>query len=583
MIRLAPPTPPGFVAPPRRAINRQFHRWVTELHTLRLLALAALLALGGCSTIGSWFGGDEDAKEDPATVPVEDLYNRGVDALTARRYSVAVKEFDTVEQYYPYSSWATNAELMQGYSQYLRKQIHGCHRHARPLYPAPPGAPRHRLRLSICARYAITSRSPISRAISAAREQAMTALQEVVNRFPDSAYGRDARLKIDLARDHLAGKEMDIGRYYEKQHLYAAAIGRFQKVVDDYQTTNHVPEALHRLTEIYLILGLTDQARKTAAVLGHNYPGSEWYVDSYNQLIADGQVKGTQVSPTGGPVQPGFFSRTWLRSSDGRAAAPPMLTALSIRDVVLIERLDLSFGPGLTVLTGETGAGKSILLDSLGLALGARAEAGLVRAGAEQATVAAVFAPPPDHPAFALLAEQGIEAEDEIVLRRVLARRRPLPRVRQRPAGGRRRCCAGSPGCWWRCRASTTRWALRMRAAMPALLDAYDVPPALREAVAAGHGTPGARRRGRSPTPGPPSRRRSATRNVLRHAVDELSALAPAAGRGGPAGAGTPAIAARRETRGSVCRRALGTGAARPPAPAIRPPPCAPPAVRCSG
>ena len=82
MIRLAPPTPPGFVAPPRRAINRRFHRWVTELHTLRLLALAALLALGGCSTIGSWFGGDEDAKEDPATVPVEDLYNRGVDALT---------------------------------------------------------------------------------------------------------------------------------------------------------------------------------------------------------------------------------------------------------------------------------------------------------------------------------------------------------------------------------------------------------------------------------------------------------------------------------------------------------------------
>ena len=99
-----------------------------------------------------------------------------------------------------------------------------------------------------------------------------------------------------------------------------------------------------------------------------------------------------------------------------------MLTALSIRDVVLIERLDLSFGAGLTVLTGETGAGKSILLDSLGLALGARAEQGLVRLGAEQAVVAAVFAPPPEHPAYAVLAEQGIEAEDEIVLRRVLAR-----------------------------------------------------------------------------------------------------------------------------------------------------------------
>ena len=100
----------------------------------------------------------------------------------------------------------------------------------------------------------------------------MNALQEVVNRFPDSAYARDARLKIDLCRDHLAGKEMEIGRWYESQHLYEAAIGRFQRVVDDYQTTNHVPEALHRLTEIYLILGLRDQARKTAVGAGLQLP-----------------------------------------------------------------------------------------------------------------------------------------------------------------------------------------------------------------------------------------------------------------------------------------------------------------------
>jgi outer membrane protein assembly factor BamD len=139
-------------------------------------------------------------------------------------------------------------------------------------------------------------------------QEAMGALQEVVNRFPDSAYGRDARLKIDLARDHLAGKEMEVGRWYEQQHLYTAAIGRFQKVVDEYQTTNHVPEALHRLTEIYLLLGLTDEARKTAAVLGHNYPGSEWYVDSYNQLIADGAVKG---EPVRGTDSPGFLGRAF--------------------------------------------------------------------------------------------------------------------------------------------------------------------------------------------------------------------------------------------------------------------------------
>ena len=138
----------------------------------------------------------------------------------------------------------------------------------------------------------------------------MGALQEVVNRFPDSGYGRDAKLKIDLARDHLAGKEMEVGRYYERQRLYTAAIGRFQRVIDDFQTTNHVPEALHRLTEIYLLLGLPDEARKTAAVLGHNYPGNEWYVDSYNQLIADGQVKGAQVPVTAGSG-PGFFNRAF--------------------------------------------------------------------------------------------------------------------------------------------------------------------------------------------------------------------------------------------------------------------------------
>jgi outer membrane protein assembly factor BamD len=145
-------------------------------------------------------------------------------------------------------------------------------------------------------------------------QEALAALQEVVNRFPDSAYARDARLKIDLCRDHMAGKEMSIGRYYEKQHFYAAAIGRFQRVIDDYQTTNHVPEALHRLTEIYLKLGLTDQARKTAAVLGHNYPGSVWYEDSYNQLVDNGDIKGSPVhadaSDPDAPPPRGFFART---------------------------------------------------------------------------------------------------------------------------------------------------------------------------------------------------------------------------------------------------------------------------------
>jgi outer membrane protein assembly factor BamD len=143
-------------------------------------------------------------------------------------------------------------------------------------------------------------------------EQAMNALQEVVNRFPDTNYARDAQLKVDLCHDHLAGKEMEIGRFYQKQHLYEAAIGRFQRVVDDFQTTNHVPEALHRLTEIYLVLGLKDQARKTASVLGYNYPGSQWYEDSYSQLVDDGVARGGGATQTpDAPAPRGFFSRAW--------------------------------------------------------------------------------------------------------------------------------------------------------------------------------------------------------------------------------------------------------------------------------
>ena len=117
-------------------------------------------------------------------------------------------------------------------------------------------------------------------------EQALAALQEVVDRFPDTSYARDAALKIDLTRDHLAGKEMEIGRWYEDRLQYLAAINRFRSVVEKYQTTTHVPEALERLTECYLALGVTDEAQTAAAVLGYNYPGSSWYQVSYDLLKA---------------------------------------------------------------------------------------------------------------------------------------------------------------------------------------------------------------------------------------------------------------------------------------------------------
>ncbi len=278
----------------------------------RLLPCLTIVALlGGCSTLSSilpWNGDAKtipDAKIDLSTIPVEQLYNNGVDALNAKRYDTAVAQFDAVEQNYPYSSWAVNAQLMHGYTEYLRNH------YTEAIGTLDRFIQLHPTNRDIAYVYYLRALSYYEQIADIRRDQkgteeTLVALQDVVNRFPDSAYGRDARLKIDLCRDHLAGKEMEIGRYYENQRLYTAAIGRFQRVVDAYQTTNHAPEALHRLTEIYLILGLTDEAKRTAAVLGHNYPGNSWYASSYDQLIADGQVADAQ----GRTEKQGFFART---------------------------------------------------------------------------------------------------------------------------------------------------------------------------------------------------------------------------------------------------------------------------------
>jgi len=279
--------------------------------SLRVIpGLVALVLLQGCETLSSvlpWNGKSEDlhAKVDPGSKTVEELYNNGVDALSQKRYATAVTQFDAVEQNYPYSSWAVNAQLMHGYAEYLQNhytEAIGSLDRFIQLHPASPNASyAYYLRgLSYYEQIADIQRD------QKGTQQAMVTLQDVVNRFPESAYARDARLKIDLCRDHMAGKEMEIGRFYEQQKLYEAAIGRFQRVVDDYQTTNHTPEALHRMTEIYLVLGMTDQAKKTAAVLGHNYPGSRWYEDSYRQLADDGMTPAAPTATRDG----GFFART---------------------------------------------------------------------------------------------------------------------------------------------------------------------------------------------------------------------------------------------------------------------------------
>ncbi|GAB0113403.1 outer membrane protein assembly factor BamD [Acidisoma sp. C75] len=220
-----------------------------------------------------------------AKLPPQVLYNNGINAIQKQDFERAIQDFTSIEENTPYSPWATNAQLMHGYTEYLRSHysdaISALDRYIQ-LHPADRDIAYAYYLRALCYYEQI---SDVQRD-QTTTVQAMNALQEVVNRFPDSAYARDARLKIDLCNDQLAGHEMVIGRYYEKQHLYAAAINRYQAVVNNYQTTNHTAEALERLVEIYLKLGLTDEARRTAAVLAYNYPGSSWYQTAYSKLAA---------------------------------------------------------------------------------------------------------------------------------------------------------------------------------------------------------------------------------------------------------------------------------------------------------
>ena len=237
-------------------------------------------------------GSDDKTPED---------YRDIFEELRANRYQRAVDLFDAVEREHPYSTWATNARLMTGYAEYSRN------RYTEALTALDRFIQLHPAHRDIAYAYYLRGLCYYEQINDAQRDQtssntAIAALQDVVNRFPNTPYARDARLKIDLARDHIAGHEMSIGRFYQQRGLYAAAIGRFRNVVDNYQTTNHVPEALHRLTEIYLAMGLTEEARKTASVLGHNYPGNPWYQDSYAML-----VEGAPPAP--GDERPGFFRR----------------------------------------------------------------------------------------------------------------------------------------------------------------------------------------------------------------------------------------------------------------------------------
>jgi outer membrane protein assembly factor BamD len=259
-----------------------------------ILLLFGLLSLAACEAPRGWDGSQRSLGQPrPGATAAETspdaLFAAGMEALDQQRFPRAVELFDSIEREHPYSSFATNAKLMSAFAEYSRN------RYTEALGALDRFIQLHPAHRDISYAYYLRALSWYEQINDIQRDQrttdqAMSALQDVVNRFPGTAYARDARLKMDLARDHLAGHEMTVGRFYQKRRLYNAAIGRFRRVVEDFQTTNHVPEALHRLTEIYLALGLVEEARRTASVLGHNYPGSEWYLDSHALLVGGGPV-----------------------------------------------------------------------------------------------------------------------------------------------------------------------------------------------------------------------------------------------------------------------------------------------------
>jgi len=246
---------------------------------LRRLLFASVLLLAAC-------GGDaeEEAEENAVRqAPAETLYRDARASFAAKAYNQAMEEFEEIERQHPYSDWARRGQIMAAYSAYRAGKFDdmvGIVERFVKLYPTDTQTP-YAYYLKALGYY--TQISDVGRD-QQKTSQAREALKEVIARYPETKYAQDAKLKLDLTDDHLAGKEMEVGRYYLKQKEYLAAINRFKFVVDHYQTTSHTAEALHRLVECYLRLGIVGEAKTYAAVLGHNYPGSDWYKYSYAMM-----------------------------------------------------------------------------------------------------------------------------------------------------------------------------------------------------------------------------------------------------------------------------------------------------------
>ena len=249
--------------------------------------------------------GDEKPEGDIVVDPPDLMYNQGLALLNAGDTREASEKFQELDAEHPYSSYARNAMVMTAFLYFRRGDYQEAINEATRFVTLSPASPD-----AAYAQYLI-GESYFRQIPDVTRDQdlsqkAIEAMGEVVRKYPDSEYADDARRKMEIATDQIAGKEMQIGRYYEERHEYLAAINRFRTVVEEYQTTRHVEEALHRLTEAYLALGIVPEAQTAAAVLGHNFPDSEWYQDSYKLLNKGG-------------LQPQENKGSWISRAFGRA------------------------------------------------------------------------------------------------------------------------------------------------------------------------------------------------------------------------------------------------------------------------
>ena len=240
-------------------------------------ALAALVFTAGCATTRKKGDVPYIARD------VDTLYSTAKDRADRGQYQTAAILFDEVERQHPYSPWARRAQLMSAFSYYMandhQKSIESSQRFL-SIHPGNKDAPYAYYLIALNYYEQISDVTRDQKITS----QALDSMNELTRRYPDTRYASDARLKIDLINDHLGGKEMEIGRFYQRRGQWLAATVRFRKVVDGYQSTSHTPEALQRLTECYLALGIREEAKKAAAVLGANYPGSKWYQRAYELM-----------------------------------------------------------------------------------------------------------------------------------------------------------------------------------------------------------------------------------------------------------------------------------------------------------